>query len=146
METTTFTLSSGHQMPAVGLGSFDGFSHTPEELAAFKNSVQVALETGYRLIDAAEIYGNEQSLGEGLEEFLKGNKAGVTRKDLFITSKLFVHNHARDNVRKAVEGSLHKLRIDYLDLYLIHWPVSMKKEDGLAFPRLETIPLTPPGS
>jgi diketogulonate reductase-like aldo/keto reductase len=129
-EKATFALNSGHHMPVIGLGSFDGFSHTAEELAAFNRAIKVALESGYRSLDCAEIYGNEEAIGDGLEEFLKTNQAGVTRKDLFITSKLFVHHHSRKDVREAVEGSLKKLKTDYLDLYLIHWPCPMTKVDG----------------
>jgi len=125
IETQRVKLNNGQSMPAIGIGSFDGFKHTPEMLEQFKEATYNALITGYRLVDCADIYNNEASVGEGLEKFLKEGK--VSRADLFVTSKVFIYDHSRDNIRAAVRRSLDRLKLDYIDLYLIHWPVAMKK-------------------
>jgi diketogulonate reductase-like aldo/keto reductase len=130
IETKKVTLNNGIEMPTVGLGTFDGFMHTEEALQAFRDSITYALQVGYRAIDCADVYNNEQAIGEGLHKFLAENPS-VKREDIFITSKVNNCDHARENLRLAVGRSLSKLRIDYLDLYLIHWPIATKKgEDG----------------
>ena len=126
METSTFTLSNGLSVPSIGLGSFDGFSHTEAELATFREAVKVAMAAGYRLIDCADIYGNEEVIGQALEEGYK--ISGVTREQMFLTSKVYNFNHGRDGVGEAVARSLKRLRTEYLDLYLIHWPVALKND------------------
>jgi diketogulonate reductase-like aldo/keto reductase len=125
LETKRVDLNNGKSMPGIGIGSFDGFKHTPEMLEQFKEATYNALKTGYRLVDCADVYNNEESVGDGIQKFLK--EGNVSRGDLFVTSKVFIYNHARDNVRAAVRRSLDRLKLDYLDLYLIHWPAAMKK-------------------
>jgi diketogulonate reductase-like aldo/keto reductase len=110
------TLASGATMPAIGLGTF-GSDHAPADLVA--SAVAEALELGYRHIDCAAVYHNEAEIGEVLERAIRG---GIPRADLWITSKLWNDKHAPADVAPACEQTLRDLRLDELDLYLIHWP------------------------
>ncbi|MEB6323078.1 aldo/keto reductase [Staphylococcus xylosus] len=102
-------------MPIVGLGTFRVENN--DECAA---SVKHAIENGYTHIDTAMIYENEDKVGQGIAEGLAST--GLKRSDLFITSKLWLDDYGRQNVADAYETSLNKLGLDYLDLYLMHWP------------------------
>src|SRR5471030_1150890 len=110
------TLYTGAQMPAIGLGTFGSDKYTGDQIAA---AVIDAAEIGYRHFDCAAVYGNEDLIGQSLEAILK---SGIKREDLWITSKLWNNNHSEEDVIPAFEKSLRDLRLDYLDLYLIHWP------------------------
>lgn len=106
------TLANGVELPVLGLGVY----LSPEgEVTA--SSVRWAVEAGYRHIDAAAVYGNEESVGEGVRT------CGIPRDQLFITSKLWNDDIRKGRSREAFEESLRRLGTDYLDLYLIHWPV-----------------------
>ena len=110
------TTATGARMPVVGLGTF-GSDHYPiEEIAA---AVKGAIEVGYRHIDCAAVYGNEHLVGQALRETMH---AGIRRAELWITSKLWNDKHNENDVIPACERSLKDLQLDYLDLYLIHWP------------------------
>lgn len=109
--TDSFVLSNGVKIPCIGFGTWQ----TPEGSVAV-SSVRSAIEAGYRHIDTAAIYGNEEGVGQGIRE------SGVDRKELFITTKLWNDSHSYKQVFKAFDESLNKLGLDYLDLYLIHWP------------------------
>lgn len=111
---------NGHQMPQVGLGVF----RVKNDDTA-KDAVKHAILNGYRSIDTAMIYDNEEKVGEGIKEALE--VSNVKREDLFITSKLWMNDYGRENVAKAYETSLKKLGLDDLDLYLIHWPGQNKE-------------------
>ncbi|CAM3971049.1 aldo/keto reductase [Staphylococcus xylosus] len=113
MENITFY--NGNEMPIVGLGTFRVENN--DECAA---SVKHAIENGYTHIDTAMIYENEDKVGQGIAEGLAST--GLKRSDLFITSKLWLDDYGRQNVADAYETSLNKLGLDYLDLYLMHWP------------------------
>ncbi|MGU3342071.1 aldo/keto reductase [Staphylococcus succinus] len=113
MEKITFY--NGNEMPIVGLGTF-----RVENSEQCKAAVKHAIESGYRHIDTAMIYDNEEKVGEGIAEALA--TTGLDRSDLFITSKLWLADYGRNNVATAYETSLKKLGLDYLDLYLMHWP------------------------
>lgn len=106
---------NGNRMPMVGLGTF-----RVENDEQAKEAVQFAIENGYRSIDTAMIYGNEEKVGEGIKAALEST--GLKRSDLFITSKLWLEDYGRENVAEAYQTSLNKLGLDYLDLYLMHWP------------------------
>ncbi len=104
------SLNNGVKMPMLGFGTN---TLRGEDGARY---VQEAISVGYRLIDTATIYGNEEFVGKGIK------KSGIDRKELFVTSKLWVDDSGYENAKKAFETSLHKLGTDYLDLYLIHRP------------------------
>ncbi len=107
----TLTLNDGNEIPQLGFGVFQ---IPPAETA---QAVRQALEVGYRHIDTAEMYRNEAGVGEGIRD------AGLSRDDVFITSKLSNACHHPDDARKAFEHSLTALGSDYVDLFLIHWPL-----------------------
>lgn len=109
----TVKLNNGVEMPILGFGVFQ-----VTDLKECENSVLQAIETGYRLIDTAAIYMNETAVGNAIKI------SGVEREDLFITTKLWVHDTGYEKTKAAFEKSLNKLQLDYLDLYLIHQPYS----------------------
>ncbi|MFD2680399.1 aldo/keto reductase [Bacillus seohaeanensis] len=117
-------------MPWFGLGVFK-----VEEGPELVNAVKTAIQHGYRSIDTAAIYQNEEGVGEGIREGLK--EAGISREDLFVTSKVWNSDLGYESAIAAFETSLEKLGLDYLDLYLIHWPVEGKYKD--AWRALETL-------
>lgn len=105
-------LNNGVKMPILGLGVFQ-----VTDLAECEQSVLTAIQTGYRLIDTATVYGNETAVGNAIK------KSGVARNELFITTKLWATDTGYEKTKKAFEKSLNKLQLDYLDLYLIHQPI-----------------------
>ena len=106
---------NGNQMPMLGLGTF-----RVENDDTCKEAVKHAIESGFRSIDTAKVYGNEEQVGQGIKEGLEST--GLNREDIFVTSKLFFEDFGRKNVAQAYETSIQKLGLDYLDLYLVHWP------------------------
>ena len=110
------TLHTGARIPAVGLGTFGSDRYSPEEVAA---AVLGAVSVGYRHVDCASVYGNEREVGRALRAAMDG---GVRREELWITSKLWNDMHAPEDVVPACRRSLANLGLDYLDLYLVHWP------------------------
>jgi len=109
-------LYTGAQMPAIGLGTF-GSDHVGAEQVA--EAVKAAAAIGYRHFDCASVYGNEDRIGRSLREIMSG---GVDRRELWIASKLWNDKHAESDVIPACRQSLHDLGLDYLDMYLVHWP------------------------
>ena len=121
----SFTLASGDRLPALGLGTWKS---APGAVYA---AVKEALAIGYRHIDCAPAYQNEPEVGKAVAEAIDSGM--VARTDLWLTSKLWNDAHAPEQVRPALEKTLADLRVDFLDLYLIHWPVVFKP--GVMFPR-----------
>ncbi|MEU3183578.1 aldo/keto reductase [Streptomyces sp. NPDC006923] len=110
-KSPTITLNNGVQMPALGLGVYQS---TPQETA---EAVATALREGYRLIDTAAAYFNEKEVGEGII------RSGIDREDVFVTTKLWLTDYGYDTTLRAFDTSLANLGVEYLDLYLLHWPV-----------------------
>jgi len=104
-------LNNGVEMPILGFGVFQ-----VTDLAECERSVVDAIETGYRSIDTAASYGNEEAVGKAIK------RSGVAREELFLTTKLWIQSNGYEETKKAFENSLKRLQVDYLDLYLIHQP------------------------
>lgn len=113
----TYTMNNGLSIPAVGFGTFDSDG---DELY---QAVLAALRAGYRHIDTATYYGNEESIGRALKD------SGIPRDELFITTKLWNDSHGYEEAKIALKASLKRLQLDYLDLYLIHWPNPVNLRD-----------------
>lgn len=126
----TTTLHNGVKMPWFGIGVFK-----VEEGPELVNAVKTAIKHGYRSVDTAAIYENEEGVGKGIQEGLK--EAGISREDLFVTSKVWNADLGYESTIAAYETSLKNLGLEYLDLYLIHWPVEGKYKD--AWRALETL-------
>lgn len=106
----TLALSNGTEIPQLGLGTW------PMDDATVERVVPIAVEAGYRMVDTAENYENERGVGRGLRA------AGIPRDELFVTTKFNRQWHSVDGARRACEASLERLGLDYLDLFLVHWP------------------------
>lgn len=115
---STTTLKNGVEMPRFGLGVYK--SEAGEEV---ETAVKTAIQTGYRMIDTASFYKNEESVGKAIRE------SGVSRDDLFITTKVWNDEQGYDETREAFERSRSRLGLEAIDLYLIHWPVTKTFED-----------------
>jgi methylglyoxal/glyoxal reductase len=126
----TTTLHNGVKMPWFGIGVFK-----VEEGPELVHAVKTAIQYGYRSIDTAAIYENEAGVGQGIREGLK--ETGISREELFVTSKVWNADLGYESTIKAYETSLNKLGLEYLDLYLIHWPVEGKYKE--AWRALETL-------
>lgn len=122
-----YLLRNGISIPKVGFGTWQ----TPEGEEAV-NSVKCALDTGYRHIDTAAIYRNEVSVGEAIRE------SGIPRAEIFVTTKLWNKCRGYDMTMSAFERSMGKLGLDYLDLYLIHWPAAAHQYENFADVNLDT--------
>lgn len=105
------TLNNGVDIPALGFGVWQ-----IDDLKVCEEAVVKAIHTGYRMIDTASIYLNEKAVGNAVKN------SGVNRDELFITSKLWVQDHGYENAKAAFQRTLDRLQLDYLDMYLIHWP------------------------
>lgn len=108
-------LSNGAEIPILGLGVYKA-----KNGSEVKNSIKTALQNGYRLIDTATFYHNEEGVGEAIRE------SGIPREDIFVTTKLWIDDQLKNNTEKAFHDSLDRMGLDYIDLYLIHWPVPDK--------------------
>lgn len=122
------TLNNGITMPQLGLGVWKA-----KDGAEVENAVKVALENNYRLIDTAAAYGNESGVGTALRG------SGIDRAELFVTTKLWNDSHDYDKALRAFDASMDKLGLDYLDLYLIHWPVPAQNKFPEAWRALERL-------
>jgi diketogulonate reductase-like aldo/keto reductase len=127
---TYLKLNNGYRMPLIGLGTWKS------EKGVVGSAVKTAIGAGYRHIDCAHVYGNEAEIGEALDEVLS-ETTNVSRRDLFITSKLWNTDHAPERVLPACKRTLKNLGLSYLDLYLIHWPVGFEYDGDNTFPKHE---------
>ncbi|TDZ75065.1 D-galacturonate reductase [Colletotrichum trifolii] len=120
MASKTFKLNSGYEIPAVALGTWQS---APGEVA---KAVSYSLSVGYKAIDGAYCYANEDEVGQGLKEAFA---SGVKREDIFVVTKLWAtYTTSDERVKEGLEKSLKSLGLDYVDLYLVHWPVAMNPE------------------
>ena len=111
-------LNDGQKLPTVGFGTYK--SEGQEGIEA----VSAAISSGYSLIDTAAVYGNEETVGKGIKA------SGASRKDIFVTTKLWRENLGYESTKKEFEKSLNRLELEYIDLYLIHWPANAKNYDN----------------
>lgn len=117
--TESLTLNNGLKMPLLGLGTWN-----PSKPGEVANAVYLALKFGYRHIDGAHLYGNEQEVGEGLRKAMK--EFGIKREEVFIVSKLWNNRMHPSDVEPTIKSTLADLGLDYIDLYLVHWPHARK--------------------
>ncbi|KAL4922795.1 NADP-dependent oxidoreductase domain-containing protein [Aspergillus aurantiobrunneus] len=111
---TTFKLNTGATIPALGFGTW-------QDAEAQESAVAEALKAGYRHIDTARVYGTEKAVGAAIR------KSGVPRNEIFLTTKLWNNKHHPDDVEQALADSLNDLGLEYIDLFLMHWPVAFKR-------------------
>ena len=122
MESMVRKLANGVDIPSIGFGTYK----LGEEQEVI-DKVKLALNLGYRQIDIASFYGNEEGVGKGIAE------SGIDRKDIFLVTKLWNDDHGYEETINAFNKSIKKLGVDYLDLYLIHWPNKLNSETWRAF-------------
>ncbi|CAN5711997.1 aldo/keto reductase [soil metagenome] len=119
MSIPTIALRSGAQLPQVGLGVWQSPQGAPT-----RNAVSAALKAGYRHVDTARVYRNEADVGAAVRE------SGIPRGDVFVTTKLWNEDQGYDSALHAFDQSLERLGLEYIDLYLVHWPVEGKRKDS----------------
>lgn len=130
----TIKLNTDAPMPIIGLGTF---LSAPGEVY---QAVRWAIKIGYKHIDCASIYNNQKEIGQAIHDAIV--EGDIKREELFVTSKLWNDSHAMRDVRPACEQSLKELQLEYLDLYLMHWPVAQRKGTGMPKSDDDWIPLT----
>lgn len=116
--STTITLKNGVKMPFIGLGTWQ-----VKDKEEGINAVKCAIEAGYKAIDTAVVYQNEEAVGEGIKA------SGIDRSELFVTTKVYNDKQGYEETHQSFKESLERLQLDYVDLYLIHWPITDKYHD-----------------
>jgi diketogulonate reductase-like aldo/keto reductase len=127
-------LSNGLEIPCIGLGTFKAEASEAEKLST---AIKEAIKSGYRHIDCAFAYANESIIGKALHESIQESNGKLKREDFFIVSKLWNTFHSKQEAPKGLEKTLKDLQLNYLDLYLIHWPYGMAEGTGKIFPTSE---------
>lgn len=127
-------LNNDVMMPIMGLGTWKS------EPAEVYSAIRWALKLGYLHFDCAPIYGNEDVIGQAFYDAM--SEDGLKREEFFVTSKLWNNAHKYEDVLPALKDTLHKLKLDYLDLYLIHWPVAQKKDALMPLTKDDMVPLS----
>ena len=123
MSNIRLQCANGDSLPMIGLGTWKA---KPGEVY---EAVKSAIEVGYRHIDCASVYGNETEIGQAIADQI--NAGTVSRDELWITSKLWCDSFAAEDIKPALISTLHDLQLEYLDLYLMHWPIPLKKGHGM---------------
>ena len=126
MERKIIQLSNGVKIPIIGFGTYKLQNENDEAC----NIVKEAINAGYRSIDTASFYNNEEGVGKGIRE------SGLPREELFVTTKVWVNDEGYENTTKAFNKSLESLQVEYIDLYLVHWPNKLNNETWKAFEEL----------
>lgn len=121
----TFTLPTGAKIPAVGFGTFANEGSKGE---SYKSTI-AALRAGYRHLDCAWYYLNEEEIGDAIHDFIKEKNGAVKREDIFVCTKVWNHLHKPDEVRWSLADSLKRLRLGYVDAFLVHWPIAAERTD-----------------
>ncbi|KAM0258940.1 hypothetical protein ACHAQJ_003596 [Trichoderma viride] len=127
ISSRTYTLNTGAKIPAVGFGTFANEGAKGETYAA----VTKALDVGYRHLDCAWFYHNEDEVGNAIRDFL-ARRSDVTRKDLFICTKVWNHLHEPEDVKWSAKNSCENLKVDYIDLFLVHWPIAAERNADMS--------------
>jgi diketogulonate reductase-like aldo/keto reductase len=127
----TKKLSSGVDFPVVGLGTYKADRSKPDQLS---NAIKAAIKSGYRHFDCALCYENEDIVGTALRDAIKESNGQLKREDFFIVSKLWNTYHSKEEVPKCIQKQLDSFGLDYLDLYLMHWPFGFKEATGELYP------------
>lgn len=117
-------LNNGLHVPLLGLGTYNGIDSSPEERQKVADAVYYAIQAGYRHIDTAYIYGIEDKVGEGIKRAIE--EGIVTRKDLFVVTKIWVTKFRPEKVQEQAKQSLKNLGLEYADCFLVHWPIAFK--------------------
>lgn len=121
----SYVLNNGVEIPAIGFGTFANEGSKGETYRA----VTHALNTGYRHLDCAWFYQNEDEVGDAVRDFLVSNPS-VKRSDIFICTKVWNHLHEPDEVKWSLQNSLDRLKMDYVDLFLVHWPIAAESDEN----------------
>jgi len=126
-------MADGYRIPMIGLGTY----RTKEDKDALYKAVKFALQSGYRHIDTAWVYENEEVIGQAVKDAIAESNGELKREDLFLASKVWCTFHSKEKVRECLNASLTRLGVNYIDLYMIHWPFGFKENTPDPIPQDE---------